>query len=129
MVARRLTDECLSLRVIATSREPLGVAGEVVWPVRALELPDASNTTEPTRLLQAAAAQLFVERAQSVRPEFLPSGHSAPIMADICRRLDELPTALREFQPAFIAPGMPYQFAGWRAPTPWRLRAFGTLAA
>ncbi len=69
----RLADEllhaCPRLRIIASSREVLGVAGETVYRVPALALPDDRQET-PERLQQSEAARLFVERAQSAQPHF-----------------------------------------------------------
>ena len=68
------------LRLIATSREPLGVPGEVLVPVGPLALP--------------AAAELFADRARAVRPGFTADGQTRPVIDDICRRLDGLPLAV-----------------------------------
>jgi len=68
------------LRLIATSREPLGVPGEVLVPVGGLA---------PT-----AAVELFVDRARAVRPGFGPDGPAGAVIEDICRRLDGLPLAV-----------------------------------
>src|SRR5450755_814111 len=68
------------LRLIATSREPLGVPGEVLVPVGGLA--------------PLAAVELFVDRAQAVRPGFLPDGPAGDVIEDICRRLDGLPLAV-----------------------------------
>jgi predicted ATPase/DNA-binding SARP family transcriptional activator len=68
------------LRVVATSREPLGIPGEVLVPVGGLA--------------PAAAAELFVDRARAVRPGFLADGPASGVIEDICRRLDGLPLAV-----------------------------------
>ena len=68
------------LRLIATSREPLGVPGEVLVPVGGLA--------------PLAAVELFVDRARAVRPGFLPDGPAGDVIEDICRRLDGLPLAV-----------------------------------
>ena len=68
------------LRLIATSREPLGVPGEVLVPVGGLA--------------PAAAVELFVDRARAVRPGFSADGRAAGVIEDICRRLDGLPLAV-----------------------------------
>jgi len=68
------------LRLIATSREALGVPGEVLVPVGGLA--------------PAAAVELFAERARAVRPGFAADDHTRPVIADICRRLDGLPLAI-----------------------------------
>jgi predicted ATPase len=73
-----------TVRVLATSREGLGVAPEQVWPVPAL---DAATGIE------SAAVQLFVERAHSVAPHFAPT-QEADAVVEICRRLDGIPLAI-----------------------------------
>ncbi len=82
--AAALTDTLVGavpgLRLIATSREPLGIPGEVLVPVGGLA--------------PAAAAELFVDRARAVRPGFTADGPAAGVIEDICRRLDGLPLAL-----------------------------------
>jgi predicted ATPase/DNA-binding XRE family transcriptional regulator len=84
---------CPRLRVLATSREPLGMAGEVVWPVPALSLPQldapfiaAQGTSE--------AVSLFVERARAVSPDFALTEKNARAIAEVCVQLDGLPLAL-----------------------------------
>ena len=68
------------LRLIATSREPLGVPGEILAPVGGLAV--------------AAAVELFVDRARAVQPGFAADGHTRPVIEDVCRRLDGLPLAV-----------------------------------
>jgi predicted ATPase/class 3 adenylate cyclase/DNA-binding CsgD family transcriptional regulator len=83
-----LLRRCPGLKVLATSREPLGAEGEVTYRVPPLSLP----TTEDD--LDAEAVRLFAERAAFVRPDFqLTRGNSAAVVA-ICRRLDGLPLAI-----------------------------------
>ncbi|WP_207935837.1 tetratricopeptide repeat protein [Actinomadura sp. KC216] len=77
------------LRVLATSREPLALAGETLYAVSPLELPDPGS--DP-RL--ASSVQLFVARAAAAAPGFVLDADSAPFVAAICRRLDGLPLAL-----------------------------------
>ena len=79
-LAETLTGTVPGLRLIATSREPLGVPGEVLVPVGPLALP--------------AAVELFVDRARAVRPGFTADEHTRPVINDICRRLDGLPLAV-----------------------------------
>jgi len=80
------------LRVLATSREPLGVEGETTWPVPPLSLarPEAAAEDQAT----SDAVRLFVERAQAVRPEFLLSEDNLTAVMAICRTLDGIPLAL-----------------------------------
>jgi len=80
VLADTLVGELPGLRVIATSREPLGVPGEVLFPVRGLGLD--------------AAAAVFADRAQAVRPGFVVDESNRPLVEDVCRRLDGLPLAV-----------------------------------
>jgi predicted ATPase len=69
------------LTVIATSREPIGVAGEVSWRVPSLSIRDE-------------AIELFTDRAHRVRPDFAVGDDNATVVAEICRRLDGVPLAI-----------------------------------
>ena len=91
-LAYTLLGACPGLRLLATSREPLGVLGETVWPVPPLALPDAVG--DPTSLLEFGAVRLFVERAQQALPSFALTADTTPAVAQICRRLDGIPLAL-----------------------------------
>jgi predicted ATPase/class 3 adenylate cyclase len=81
------------LRVVATSREPLGVAGERLFTVPPLSLPDP-RATSAEAVAQSAAAQLFVERASLYQPGFALTADNARAVAEICLRLDGIPLAL-----------------------------------
>ncbi|TDD30162.1 helix-turn-helix domain-containing protein [Actinomadura sp. KC06] len=91
--AARLTDDllgtCPSLRVLATSRERLGVDGEALCPVPPLDVPEPGGDA-----LESSAVELFAERAAAVRPGFTLSGDDASVAGEICRRLDGLPLAI-----------------------------------
>ena len=87
-----LLGRCPTLRVLATSRQPLALAGEVVRAVGPLELPPPDG--EPTTLLESAAMQLFMERAQAASVDLEVTPEIAHEMATICRRLDGVPLAL-----------------------------------
>jgi predicted ATPase/DNA-binding CsgD family transcriptional regulator len=86
--------QCPGVRVLATSREPLGVGGEAVLQVPMLSLPDSALPPDPQRLLQSDAACLFVERARAADGTFRLTERNAQAVADICARLDGLPLAL-----------------------------------
>jgi predicted ATPase/DNA-binding CsgD family transcriptional regulator len=92
-LVERLLQTCPRLRVLVASREPLGVPGEIAWPVSLLPTPD-DGATPPERLAEIAAVRLFVERAQAARPDFALTPSNAAAVAQICRRLDGLPLAL-----------------------------------
>jgi predicted ATPase len=87
-----LLERCPHLTVLVTSRSPLRVSGEQEFPVPPLALPHAGASRE--RLDQAAAVQLFVQRAQAIRPEFVLTETNAAAVAEICRRVDGLPLAI-----------------------------------
>jgi predicted ATPase/tetratricopeptide (TPR) repeat protein len=82
------------LTVLATSREPLRVPGEVVFRVPSLGIPDPDRAEEPDALLRYEAVRLFVERSEAVAPGFVLDDETAPAVARICHRLDGLPLAL-----------------------------------
>ncbi len=82
------------VRVLVTSREPLHVTGEQVFPVPPLALPDAKRVSNPEDLAPYASARLFVERAQSAQPDFHVTMENAAAIAELCVRLDGLPLAI-----------------------------------
>lgn len=82
------------LRILATSREGLGISGETVWYVPPLSLPDTSRALSPESLFECEAARLFVERATAVNPSLTVGPHHVVAIADICHRLDGLPLAI-----------------------------------
>ncbi|WP_121432609.1 BTAD domain-containing putative transcriptional regulator [Actinomadura pelletieri] len=91
-LAGRLLADAPGLRILATSREPLGVPGERLQIVPPLDLPGRAST--PEALLESGAVRLFVTRAAEAAPGFALNEESAPWVASICRRLDGLPLAL-----------------------------------
>ena len=76
------------IRVLATSRHPLGVEGETTWRVPSLAVPP--QAADPARFGEFDAVRLFRERARQARPEVILT----PAVAQICRRLDGIPLAL-----------------------------------
>ena len=76
-----LIDACPQVRLLATSREPIGVAGELSWRVPSLSLIDE-------------AVELFNDRARRVRPDFRDTRENAVAVVEICQRLDGLPLAI-----------------------------------
>ena len=82
------------ITVLATSREPLRVPGEVVFRVPSLGIPDPGREEDPDALLRYEAVRLFVERAGAVARGFALDAETAPPVARICHRLDGLPLAL-----------------------------------
>jgi predicted ATPase/DNA-binding CsgD family transcriptional regulator len=94
----RLTDALLraapGLRVLATSRQPLGIAGERVFPVEPLPVPDADTVHNLRALNASPAVALFADRAAAVLPGFAVTASDAAAVAELVRRLDGLPFAI-----------------------------------
>jgi predicted ATPase/class 3 adenylate cyclase len=88
-----LLRRCPHLVVLATSREVLGLPGEVVWAVPPLTLPPEA-AAEPADLESSDAAALFCSRARAAQPAFNLDQTTATAVARICRRLDGIPLAL-----------------------------------
>jgi class 3 adenylate cyclase len=80
------------IRVLATSRSPLGLSGEQAFPVPPLGILDAADDVAALR--QSEAVSLFVDRATAVDPSFSLADEDVPIVAAICARLDGLPLAI-----------------------------------
>jgi predicted ATPase/DNA-binding CsgD family transcriptional regulator len=93
-LADALLHACPRLAILATSREPLNIAGETVWPVPPLSVPPRAHTWSPDGLLRLEAVRLFVERARSAVPNFALTDANAAAVAEICTRLDGLPLAI-----------------------------------
>ena len=96
--AARLADtllaSCPRLRVFATSREPLGVAGEVIRLVPPLSAPGAQQFLTVEKVANYEAARLFADRASERNPGFELTPESAPAVARICARLEGIPLAV-----------------------------------
>ena len=91
-LAERVVARCPDVRIVATSREGLAVAGEQVWPLRTLAVPEPAASTEA--IVSDDAVLLFVDRARASRPDFAIDGANAEPVAEICRRLDGMPLAI-----------------------------------
>lgn len=85
---------CPRLRVLATSREALGVSGESVWSVSTMSLPELSDALSVQRLLECEAVQLFVERVRLSDPRWRLTEQNGLAVARLCRRLDGIPLAI-----------------------------------
>jgi len=91
----RLLDDCPGPKVLVTSREALRIRGEHRFPVPPLTLPEpAARQNSAEQLMRYEAIQLFVERAEAIRPEFRLTDENASAVAEICLRLDGLPLAI-----------------------------------
>ena len=82
------------LWVLATSREPLGVAGETVWRVPSLDVPDLRQSPTLESIREVEAVRLFVDRAFAVESRFRLSDANAPAVAQICVQVDGIPLAI-----------------------------------
>ena len=90
---------CPRLKALVTSRAPLHLYGEHLFPVPPLALPDPMHLTQPqtdpvTSLAQFAAVGLFCQRAMAAQPDFTLTPTNAAVVAEICIRLDGVPLAL-----------------------------------
>jgi predicted ATPase/DNA-binding SARP family transcriptional activator len=91
-LADHLLTRCPDLRVLATSREPLGIFGEALCPVTSLGLPASHASADEA--LTYPAVQLLVDRASAVDPDFAVTAETVDAVVEICRRLDGLPLAI-----------------------------------
>ena len=116
-LVREILISCPQVRILATSREPLGVDGESSWRVPSLSVPPADAPAHTDLLMSSDAAQLFYERAKKTRPNFRITAENASSVAEICRRLDGIPLAIelaaarvRLLSPAQIEEGLGDRF-------------------
>ena len=112
-----LLRSCPSLSILTTSREPIGVDGEVSWRVPSLKVPETAGTPSLDSITGSEAVRLFVDRAARVRSTFRLTADNAPVVAEICRRLDGIPLAIelaaarvRMMSPEEIAVGLEDRF-------------------
>jgi predicted ATPase/DNA-binding SARP family transcriptional activator len=89
-----LLRNCLNLTVLATSREPLRVSGEVTWRVPSLSLPKLTDRSLSDDSLEAESVRLFAARAAQAAPGFELDGDNAIAIASLCHRLDGMPLAI-----------------------------------
>ncbi|AEV86463.1 SARP family transcriptional regulator [Actinoplanes sp. SE50] len=90
--AHRVLGECRRLRILATSREPLGIIGEALWPVAPLALPD--EDAAPEHIAASPAVRLLRDRAAAVRSDLVADPRAPATMARVCRALDGMPLAI-----------------------------------
>jgi predicted ATPase len=94
-LAETLVRQCPKVWILTTSREPLAVAGERVYRVPPMGLPDVDGSTaDPEALAASEAVRLFVERAKQHQPDFSLDAANADTVASICQHLDGIPLAL-----------------------------------
>jgi predicted ATPase/DNA-binding CsgD family transcriptional regulator/Tfp pilus assembly protein PilF len=89
-----LLASCPGLRILATSREALGVAGEATWVVPPLSVPDPRRPTTPEETTTSGSVLLFLDRVRYRRPAFAVTNQNVSAVAEICRRLDGIPLAI-----------------------------------
>ncbi len=89
-IANQLLHACAKLKIIASSREALGIDGETVYRVPSLSLPDQPSSD----LMNYEATRLFIERATKAEPRFHATAENAAAVIQICRRLDGIPLAI-----------------------------------
>ena len=127
----RLADRLLrgspGLRILASSRESLGIAGETVYRVPSLTIPDLQALPPADALATVDSVQLFVQRAASVQPAFRLTAQNAPAVAQITCRLDGIPLAL-ELAAARVRSLSPEQIAA-RLDDRFRLLTGGSRSA
>ena len=93
-VAHRLLSAAPDLKILATSREPLGIGGELTFVVPTLAVPNPGTLPPLDALMRFGAIRLFTERAWIARPNFTLSEVNGAAVAEICRRLDGMPLAI-----------------------------------
>ena len=90
-LAERVLGECRRLRILATSREPVGITGEALWQVEPLALPTGAGLAEVD---SSPALRLLRDRAGAVRKDLGIDEHTTALMVRICRALDGMPLAI-----------------------------------
>src|SRR5262249_45935733 len=93
-LAESLLRACPKLRVLASSREGLGIAGEQTYRVPSLSLPDPHHLPPPEGLRDVEAVQLFADRARLSQADFAVTQANAPAVVQVCQRLDGIPLAI-----------------------------------
>ncbi|MEU4475135.1 BTAD domain-containing putative transcriptional regulator [Micromonospora sp. NPDC023888] len=100
------------VHVLATSREPLGLSGEVVWVVPPLPVPEPTDGTDLAALQRSSSVRLFVARAAAADRGFVLTAQNAGAVATLCRRLDGIPLALELAATQVRGLGVPGLVAG-----------------
>jgi len=94
VLAEQLLAACPALFLLATSREPLRIDGEHVWRIPSLAYPDPRRLPDLEGLEAIPAVRLFTERARAAEASFSLNARTAPLVAQVCARLDGIPLAL-----------------------------------
>ncbi|HKE30541.1 MAG TPA: adenylate/guanylate cyclase domain-containing protein, partial [Candidatus Angelobacter sp.] len=93
-ISESLLHACAKLKILATSREALGIAGEVSYRVPSLVTTNPNQLPPLEKLLEVDSIRLFVERARTVKPDFELTKEDASFVAQTCSRLDGIPLAI-----------------------------------
>jgi len=93
-ISESLLQACSKLKILASSREALGIAGEVAYRVPSLNTPDPADLPALDELEKVDAMRLFIERAATAKPGFTLTKDNASFLAQICSRLDGIPLAI-----------------------------------
>lgn len=93
-LVEELLQTCPRLRILASSREPLGIGGEAIFRVPALSVPDPTLLAPSDELARSEAVQLFIERIRATQPAFMLDDDTAPVVVQVCSRLDGIPLAI-----------------------------------
>ncbi|MGA8532974.1 MAG: tetratricopeptide repeat protein [Candidatus Tumulicola sp.] len=93
-IANAVIRSCPDVRLLATSRQALGVSGEVVHGLPSLAIPERLTGLSSAEAIEYGAIALFVDRAKAADTRFILTDDNAPIVAEICRRLDGIPLAI-----------------------------------
>ncbi|MEU5663818.1 AfsR/SARP family transcriptional regulator [Streptomyces longwoodensis] len=125
LFAHRVLGECRRLRILATSREPLGITGEALWQAEPLALPP--EDTDPDSMDASPAVRLLRDRAAAVRRDLTADAGTRAALARICRALDGMPLAI-ELAAARLRTMSPEQLAS-RLDDRFRLLTGGSRTA
>jgi predicted ATPase len=94
VLGQMLLERCSTLKLLATSRERLGLKGEHLFTMQPLSLPPRKGKSDTEEIMASEAVKLFVDRAWAVNPRFELDAANAPMVAEICSRLDGIPLAI-----------------------------------
>jgi predicted ATPase/class 3 adenylate cyclase len=93
-LADAICRSCPDVRILATSRQALGIGGEALYRLPSLAVPEPASRLRAEDAAQYGAIALFIDRARSADMRFSLTDDNAPIVAEICRRLDGIPLAI-----------------------------------
>ncbi|MGH2359457.1 MAG: ATP-binding protein [bacterium] len=93
-LAHTLLSNCPGVRILATSRQNLGMVEEKVWSVPPLSAPDPARLGSREQVTAFEAVRLFIDRATAIRPDLVLTAGDIPLLAEVCHRLDGIPLAI-----------------------------------